>query len=179
MRPLTTNNVQSELSYAYLHAVAARASMACQVSGRHEDDHGVDARLTAWGRWPDAYRTEVELKVQLKATTGAPADSGSHLSYWLAGRQRYDDLRSESLSVPRVLVVLFLPEDAAHWVGHSEDALLLRRCAYWVSLLGAPSTDNHSGATIHLPKTQVFSPEGLHALVARLARRDLPRYQAP
>ena len=32
--------IESELSYAYLHAVAARAGMSCEVSGRHTDKDG-------------------------------------------------------------------------------------------------------------------------------------------
>ena len=42
---MTENNIKAELSYAYLHAVAARASFGCESSGRHSDSAGVDAYL--------------------------------------------------------------------------------------------------------------------------------------
>lgn len=61
MRPLTPENIESELSYAYLHAVAARAGVGCKVSNRHDDNAGVDAELTGWGPFPDGgYRQEVD-----------------------------------------------------------------------------------------------------------------------
>jgi hypothetical protein len=68
MRPLSANNVESELSYAYLHAVASAAGAACSVTTRHEDNSGVDAKIVGWGPFPNGgYRHEVNLKVQLKA----------------------------------------------------------------------------------------------------------------
>jgi hypothetical protein len=51
MRPLTDNNIEAELSYAYLHAVAAKNAMACRAGDRHEDNNGIDAQLSAWGSW--------------------------------------------------------------------------------------------------------------------------------
>ena len=69
MSPLTSQNVESELSYAYIHAIAASARAGCEVAGRHADNAGVDAKLTAWGPFPSGgYRQEVDLKIQLKAS---------------------------------------------------------------------------------------------------------------
>jgi hypothetical protein len=42
---LSMQNIESELSYAYLHAVASRCGIICESSGRHTDDAGVDAVL--------------------------------------------------------------------------------------------------------------------------------------
>ena len=41
---LSENDIKSELSYASLHAIAARAGCECQVSQRHSDNRGI-ARL--------------------------------------------------------------------------------------------------------------------------------------
>jgi hypothetical protein len=179
MQPLSPPNIESELSYAYLHAVASRAGMSCREANRHEDNHGVDATLTAWGPFAGGgLLTEVDMKIQLKATVGQPADDGTHFSYFLSGVNRYNDLRSATVSVARILVVLFLPADAQDWLGHSADQLVLRRCAYWQSLRGAPDITTSSGTTVKLPKTQVFSPDGLAQLAVRLSRRDIPQYPA-
>jgi len=48
---LSDNDIKSELSYAYLHAVASRAGMACEVAGRHSDGAGVDATIRAKERF--------------------------------------------------------------------------------------------------------------------------------
>jgi len=91
---------------------------------------------------------------------------------------RYDDLRAETTDIPRILVVLFLPQQTSDWLTHSADQLILKRCAFWASLRGAPSTTNTFGVTVHLPKEQVFSPDGLKDLFGRIARKDVPRYEA-
>ncbi|MDG4553388.1 MAG: DUF4365 domain-containing protein [Candidatus Competibacter sp.] len=178
MKPLSSNDIEAELSYAYLHAVAARAGVGCKVGSRHDDNAGIDAELTGWGSFPGGgYLEEVDLKIQLKATVKSPATGGEHWSYSLQGIQRYDDLRSETLGTPRILVVLFLPDDPDLWLHHAEDALTLRRCAYWVSLCGAEPSSNQTAQTVYLPRTQRFDPEGLQALMARLSRNELPRYR--
>jgi hypothetical protein len=180
MQALSPPNIESELSYAYLHAVASHAGMACSVGSRHEDNNGIDATLTAWGPFLNGgYLTEVTIKVQLKATIAKPADDGTNLSYFLHGVNRYDDLRSQTVSNARILVVLFLPEDAKEWLNHSIDQLALRRCAYWQSLRCAPATANSTGATVKLPKVQIFNPQALKNLAAQLSHPTYPIYPAP
>jgi hypothetical protein len=177
MQALSPPNIESELSYAYLHAVASKAGMACRESNRHEDNNGIDAMLTAWGPFPNGgYLTEVDIKVQLKATFASPSDDGANLGYFLKEVNRYNDLRAETVDIARILVVLFLPEDPNTWLHHTTEQLALRRCAYWQSLGGAPETTNKTGVTVKLPKVQVFTPGALQSIVARLSRRDFPRY---
>jgi len=178
MRPLSPPNIESELSYAYLHAVAAKAGMSCRETNRHEDNNGIDAQLTAWLPYVDAATlTEVDIKVQLKATIAELGYDGLHYEYRLRGVSRYNDLRCESISIARILVVLFLPRDAAEWLDHTPEQLALRRCAYWQSLRAAPEITADS-AVVKLPKTQHFSPDSLHQLAARLSRRNFPLYSA-
>lgn len=178
MKPLSNNNIESELSYAYLHAVAARAGVGCKVSSRHDDNTGVDAVLTGWGPFPNGgYRQEVDIKVQLKATAAAPTIVGESLSYSLSGIQQYDDLRTDTVSTPRILIVLFLNPDSDAWLKHSEDGLLLRNCAYWVSLRGARKSDNKSAQTVYLPRAQKFDPEGLRNILTRISKNDIPVYE--
>jgi Domain of unknown function (DUF4365) len=180
VQALSPPNIESELSYAYLHAVASHAGMACRVVSRHEDNNGVDAILTAWAPFENGgYLTEVDIKVQLKATIAVPADDGANLSYFVKGVNRYNDLRIETADVARILVVLFLPAGAQEWLNHSADQLALRRCAYWQSLRGADPTTNGTGETVKLPKAQMFTPKALSDLASRLSRRDFPRYPVP
>lgn len=178
MKPLSANDIEAELSYAYLHAVAAKAGVGCKTGVRHDDNAGIDAVLTGWGPFPGGgYLEEVTLNVQLKATVKSSPVKGEHWSYSLRGIRRYDDLRNDAFSTPRILVVLFLPDSRDEWLQHTEDALTLRKCAYWVSLRGAEPSDNDKAQTIYLPKVQRFDPDGLLALMARLSHNDIPRYR--
>lgn len=43
MKPLYTNDIEAELSYAYLHAVASKAAVCCKAGNRHDDNAGIDA----------------------------------------------------------------------------------------------------------------------------------------
>lgn len=158
VRPLTDQNIESELSYAYIHAVASHAGAACEVSGRHQDNAGVDATVTAWGPFPNGgYRSEIDLKIQLKATVSEPTFNKEHISYSLKGIQQYDDLRSKTLATPRILVVLYLPREKDRWLKHTDDALLLSKCAYWVSLRDALASTNETSQTVYIPQQQKFT----------------------
>lgn len=169
--PLSENNVKAELSYAYLHAVAARAGFACKEGGRHEDNAGVDATLLVPEERldPASVYTQFPFGVQLKATSQQPALEAGRYSFWLEDVRRYDKLRLRTGPFPTVLAVLFLPQDAAAWLEHSEDALIARRCVYWTSLWDAPATTNTSGQTIYLPKANILSVEGLREIARRLS----------
>ena len=180
MHPLIGNDIESELSYAYLHAVASKIGAASKIGNRHEDNNGVDASITAWGPFLNGgYIQEVDLKIQLKATIGVPVDNGSHLSYFLSGLNRYNDLRSDAVAVHRILIVMFLPADANHWLTINENELILKKCAYWVSLRCAAASANGTGETIYIPKTQIFNPESLIDVCSRLSRKEVLNYQLP
>jgi len=178
MSPLTANNIESELSYAYLHAVASKAGVGCKIGSRHDDNAGIDAELTGWGLFPNGgYLNEIDIKVQLKATIKQPTEEGEYLPYVLKGINRYDDLRTETISTPRILVVLFLPQDERDWLSLDDDSLILRKCAYWVSLRGAKPSNNQTVQKVYLPKSQRFDPDGLLSLMAQLSHNKIPTYQ--
>lgn len=180
MTPLSSQNIESELSYAYLHAVASNAGASCSMGTRHEDNSGVDAKLTGWGPFPNGgNRNEVDIKVQLKATIKVPTVVGDFLSYSLSGIKQYNDLRAETVSTPRILVVLFLPSSASEWISHTDEALSLQKCAYWVSLRGAPASENTSSQTIYLPKSQRLDTQGITQLMSMISRNEMPMYQEP
>ena len=168
--PLTENDIKAELSYAYLHAVAARAGFGCEVAGRHSDNAGVDAYVRVKERLtPNALHTNFPFEIQLKATSQVPTLEAEKFSYWMQDVARYDELRERSGPMPKLLVVLFLPADAAHWLEHSEDGLIARRCAYWVSLWDAPVSKNRTGQTVYLPRSNVLSVGGLRDIARSLA----------
>jgi hypothetical protein len=178
MAPPSSTDIESELSYAYLHAVASHAAMSCRLSNRLEDNNGIDAQVTAWGPFtPSGYLQEVDVKIQLKATIQSPADSGTHYSYFFKGIPQYEDLRKVTVATHRILVVLFLPRESRKWLAHDVEALTIRKCAFWVSLRGAPDPSHTTGETIKIPKVQSFSPDNLKQLMAQLSRRQIPTYE--
>lgn len=173
---LTQNDIEAELSYAYLHAVAARAGVACQASARPFDNAGIDAVLNLREDFGErALLKDMCISVQLKSTISPPLRNPRHsdrLSYFLKETAQYDYLRSTGITPHRVLAVLFLPNDCEDWLKHSAEQLALRNCAYWVSLAGAPPSLNGTGQTIYFPDDQRLSPAGLRELFRRVAHGE-------
>ncbi len=176
---LSMNEMEAELSYAYLHAVASRAGFACEIAGRQSDRAGIDARVHVQERLaPEATFTDFPIEIQLKATARGAALQNEHYSYWLKS-DHYEKLRNPGVWNLRLLVVLFLPEDQSQWLMHNEDGMVTRRCAYWVSLRGAALSDNATGQTVYVPRANRFSHDGLRALATKFACQEAFAYAVP
>jgi hypothetical protein len=173
---LTQQNIESELSYAYLHAVASRAGVICESTGRNSDEAGVDAVLRVKGRLAaDSVFTQFTVDLQLKATSVEPIKNEDRYSYSLR-LKNYNELRSTSAAIQQLLVVFYLPKDASEWLLHSEDALISKKCAYWVSLQGAPESTNNTHQTVYIPSQNVLSISGLIELMTRISRQERINY---
>ena len=72
------------------------------------------------------------------------------------------------LEIPRVLILFTMPDDDAEWLAQSDDELCLRRCAYWVSLLGEGFSNNRSTVRVALPQANVFDQSGLRDMFTQL-----------
>jgi hypothetical protein len=113
-----------------------------------------------------------QLDLQLKSTTRAKVRK-TVVVHDLEVRT-YNLLRQKIIIRPRILVVLVLPEDEGQWLSQSEDALILRRCAYWTSLRGAEPTTARKTVRIQIPRANVFSVESLQALMDQARKESMP-----
>jgi len=127
--PLTAQNIESELSYAYLHAVVSRAGGSCKLANRHQDDRAIDAEVDLYGPFPNpGVRSEVSKRIQLKATKDELTQTGTHFSYFMKPIKAYEYLRTPgTATVPRFLVVLMLHRDSTHWLQMTADQLLMKK----------------------------------------------------
>jgi hypothetical protein len=179
--PLDPKDIESELSYAYLHAVASAAGVNCGGANRHTDNRGIDATLTCYEKFADSdsWKEEIDLKIQLKATIKNIPETGTHFSYFFTGVKQYDFLREETRSQHRLLIVLFLPPNRHEWLNVSTEELVLRNCAYWVSLRSADVSSNTTGTTVYIPKEQVLTPDNLLDIFKKLSKNEPLAYQIP
>jgi hypothetical protein len=165
---LSDNDIKEELSYAYIHAIASRAKYACEIVRKDRDS--IDLHIRARGRLhPESTVMSPQLGVQLKASVIDPIPDGT-FDFRLT-RKNYDDLRVRSM-VPRLLVVFAMPKDPAAWLTMSEDELVLRRCAYWCSLLGLPDSQNEKYQEVAIQRKNVFNAETLHHLMLKASREE-------
>lgn len=153
---LTGTDREEALSRAYVKAVAGFAGYT--ISEEDFDRDGIDLRIHAGGVLSPS------IGLQLKATVnlGSVHSDGCY-RYDLPVRN-YDRL-IKPVQVPRYLVVLALPDDEVDWLTVSSDGLIMRRCAYWVSLSGKPESDNQASVRVGIPEANRFDPDILRQLL--------------
>ena len=157
---LSPEDRKEALSRVYVRAVAARAGY--DTATPEFDRDSIDLTIRAGGRVRPA------LDLQLKATTrlGAPKDGAFRFRLI---RKNYEDLRAET-RIPRLLVVLALPEDERAWMTMTPNEIILRKCAYWLNLRGWKETDNRSSVTVRVPEGNLFTVEALRDLMEQAGR---------
>jgi hypothetical protein len=173
---MIVQNIESELSYAYLHAVCSKAGFSCKQGDRHDDGAGVDAEIIYRGRLDHPHFTEIQLNIQLKSTTIQSVVANDRVSYFLKGINRYNKLRTNDSANYKILVVLFLPENPDEWLKCTADELVMKKAAYWVNLYGAPQVDTSSGTTVYLPTANLLTPEALTTLANLAVNKNVPAY---
>lgn len=176
--PLSVTNIESELSYAYLHALTSRAGMNCYVPNRHADNYGVDAVVEYFDTIPGTYITDVSIRVQLKATYQKLTETDTHFKYYYQNAAQYNKMRVDTGRPVRIFVILLLPQDSNQWLTWSTEQLIIKNVAYWVNLYGAPEP-NETGITISIPKANVVNGQSLIDLMQAIAKGDIPAYEEP
>jgi hypothetical protein len=165
---MTENQSKEKFSLAYVQAVASRVGYSCTTPA--VDDDSVDLHVSAVGYIDSkAVVRSPSLQLQLKATARRIL-KGDHLSFSLS-KKNYEDLRDPNSIVPRLLVVLLMPEKMDDWIDVSEEQMLLRYGAYWLCLEGLPLHSKES-ITVHVPRVNLFTPGQLQALMVQAARGE-------
>lgn len=165
---LAPNDIMEELSLVYVRAVASRAGFSVEEVRRDRDS--IDLNVCARGPLDGGPLESPMLGVQLKSTSRDLSEHDAMIPFDLKVKN-YNDLTRTSL-VPRILVVLLLPRDPQQWMTWSEETLVLRRCAYWLSLKGRSTTKNEATERVHLPRAQVFDPPCIRRLLEKVARQE-------
>ncbi len=161
------NQQKEQFSITYIRAIAAVAGYSLY---RPEvDNDSVDLGIVSRGGTGKILSPRLEL--QLKCTAREILEE-NYLKYPLS-LKNYNDLKINAL-VPRILVVVLVPEKITDWIKQTESELCLRYCAYWVSLRGSPDTENITNVTIEIPRSNQLTPDALQAIIERISFGDLP-----
>ncbi len=155
---------KEQFSNTYLQAITTVAGYSLYKPS--VDDDSVDWGIATRGIMGRIRAPRLEL--QLKSTSRELLDD-NYLRYPLK-LKNYDDLRLVDFAIPRILVVLVLPEHRKDWLQQSEEELCIRYCAYWVSLRGLPETPNTTTVTISLPRTNQFTVAALQSIMQRIGQ---------
>ena len=159
---------KEQFSRSYVLAVSSVAGYATYKP--EVDDDSVDLGIA--GRAFDGVPRPPRIELQIKCTAGEIVrDDGLVFSL---KKKNYNDLRwsSDDLLVPRLLVVVHVPESEDEWLYQTEDELLIRRCGYWLSLSGLPESENRSSVAVRIPRTNRFDVANLRGLMGRASRKE-------
>ena len=161
---LTRQHRQEGLARAYIQAVAARCGFSCAY---RDFDYGIDLTIReVIDRRGRLIESGLGIDVQAKSSTLAYAENGD-LVHDLEARS-YNDLCHGRIGSPRILILMVLPEEEVQWTTLTEETLVLRRCAYWLSLRGATPSNNVRSVRVRIPRSQIFSLEALGDLMNRV-----------
>jgi hypothetical protein len=159
---------EKEFSHAYVQAIAAVAGVAWSIPS--VDDDSVDISLHKRGGNGSIRSPRLDLQLKCKATQSPSEAEFSHS----LKIKNYDDLRDPFVQIPRLLVVVLVPDDLTDWLCCSESELVMRRCGYWLNLRGLPASGNATSQTVQLKRSQIFDPQSLCGIFARIANREHP-----
>ncbi|WP_347566224.1 DUF4365 domain-containing protein [Scytonema sp. UIC 10036] len=152
---------------AYIRAITAVAGYSLY---RPEvDNDSIDLGIVSRGGTGKILSPRLEL--QLKCTARDILDDNS-IKYTL-NLKNYNDLKINAL-VPRILVVVLVPEKITDWLKQTEDELCLKHCAYWISLREMPDTENTTNVTIEIPRSNQLISDALQAIIQRISFGSLP-----
>ena len=154
---MSPNFIQEQLSWAFVRAVIFRAGYSLSIPV--VDDHGIDGTVESYGRGIN------KIDFQLKATTNYEI-TGGEIRYDLRVENYNQLVRDDGL--PRILILFIMPEDPSQWLAKSLEELCLRKCAYWVSLMGEVPSRNARTVRVSVPLSNVFDEDGLSDMFRRL-----------
>ena len=154
---MSPNFIQEQLSGAYVRAVIFRAGYRLDLPV--VDDHGIDGTVGSYSGGVN------RVDFQLKSTTDYEIRDG-FIIYDLRVEDYNRLVREDDL--PRVLVLFLMPDDPDQWLTQTQEELCLRKCAYWVSLMGMAPSGNRSTVRVSVPLSNMFDVNGLADMFSRL-----------
>jgi hypothetical protein len=161
--PETTQ--QEQFSIAYVHSIASAAGYG--IEEIRVDVDSIDLSIVQYGQGDENPEIDT-LRAQLKCTYKfKPKEDGLHFQL---KKKNYDDLRRKCI-FPRVLIVLYVPDNVEKWLQHSDSNLSLYHCAYWLSLREMPSRDTDS---VMVTLTKKFTIDELKRIMNLLAQGRQP-----
>ncbi|MEG4804648.1 DUF4365 domain-containing protein [Microcoleus sp. ARI1-B5] len=162
------NQQKEQFSNTYLQAIATVAGYSLYKPS--VDDDSVDWGIAAKGGTGRIRAPRLEL--QLKSTSKDVLENSS-IRYPLK-LKNYDDLRMDDFAIPRILVVVLIPETIEDWLTQSETEICMKECGYWISLRGMPETQNTTAVTVTIPRTNQFTVIALQSIMEGISQGVQP-----
>ena len=161
------NAQKEEFSYGYLQLLGAKAGLEVTKSGRQTDNQKIDLHIIHSGKISNIYTPRFD--AQVKCTHKENIDNG-YFKYDL-DIETYDRLRNIYHDVPIFLIVLLVPKDINNWVQITQEKLVVKKCAYYISLKGFPKSTNTKTVRIKIPIKNLVTPSSLNDIITDIAEQ--------
>jgi hypothetical protein len=76
--------------------------------------------------------------------------------------------------MPRILVVLYVPEECERWMEISQERAILKHAAWWMNLQNTPATENKTSITLKIPRVNLFTPAILTDFLDQTRKKFAP-----
>jgi len=163
---MTKEHIKEALSLHYIEVIASANGY--KTTSSHPD-YGTDLDVIEIDSRMEQERhrycqTGRELKLQLKATQTI-IDAGNDIKYDLKVKNFNDLVSRRESRHPLILILFILPPESSEWIHLSDEALILRKCAYWYYPDETEtSTSNVSTKRITISKQNLITEETLPKL---------------
>ena len=171
---ITTQHIEEDLSKAFVMAIGAKAGYSVDLDRPH--DYTVD------GTFHEVVIIENQRKesgysidFQLKACKNCIIEKDFIKYDFDASTYNYFITRANSRnSIPFILILLVLPENAEEWLNITEESLILKKACYWYKIdKQEPNTPNKNSKRICIPKNQLLTPNSLKELFNKVKGGEL------
>ena len=167
---LTDNDFKEELSIIYIKTIASMCKYSLEEIRKDRDS--VDVKIMSRGRLStDSIKYSVELNVQLKASSRLEENSTNGCFSFELPLKNYDDLRQPTL-VPRILCILWLPENIDESVIHDTEKLIILGKLFWLNLKGQEETHNQTHKTVKIPLENIMTCEKLKEIMIKISKEE-------
>lgn len=163
--------MMEDLSTAYIQALSVKAGYSFAITDRRRDNHGIDVEIEPYCPYAPVtgqIRRKPKLMIQLKATYSHNFNSNGSISFPLD----VDDYIELSHNESSILALYILPPDQNHWVLHSENELITKKCAYWLYLYtpytSQPDPLNSSTISVQVNKTHILCADTINQMIENI-----------
>ena len=164
---LGPNDVKEKISYIHLDTLVT--SLGYSLDRPRIDRDSVDATISAKGIIPgsNGYIRSPKIDVQLKSTGQVYFENS--VTFKLP-KKNYDDLRQNTM-VPRILIILVIPEENG-WFAWDLEKVLLYGKGYWKTLKGMEEIKNSTSRTVCFDQSDRLNVEVIKRLMIAAANRE-------
>jgi hypothetical protein len=166
----TRYNHQGYFGESFVRVLVSAAGL---IAGQQDVDHtGVDFTIDFPGTRGTARFPKIEAQVK---SWSSPKGTDAHWHYPM-DVNHYNNLAGGGFSVPRYLFLVVVPADVREFAHVDETSMRLSHCGYWASLYDLPELDpaTQQHVTVHVPKRNVLTVNGLRALLRPVPVQRVP-----